>query len=131
MKAVRYFSRSGNTKAVAQAMAQAIGAKAISTDAPEAPLEEKADILFIGGALYAYGLDENLSAYLEALDAEKVGKAVVFSTSWISKHAGDLIKQALEKKGIEVADSFYARVRVGAKISEKQLKAAKAFAKNI
>ena len=131
MKAVRYFSRSGNTKAVAQAMAQAIGAQAISTDAPEASLEEKADILFIGGALYAYGLDENLSAYLEALDAEKVGKAVVFSTSWISKHAGDLIKQALEKKGIEVADSFYARVRVGAKISEKQLKAAKAFAKNI
>ena len=131
MKAVRYFSRSGNTKAVAQAMAQAIGAQAISTDAPEAPLEQKTDILFIGGALYAYGLDENLSAYLEALDAEKVGKAVVFSTSWISKHAGDLIKQALEKKGIEVADSFYARVRVGAKISEKQLKAAKAFAKNI
>ena len=79
-------------------MAQAIGAKAISTNAPEAPLEEKADILFIGGALYAYGLDENLSAYLEALDAEKVGKAVVFSTSWISKHAGDLIKQALEIK---------------------------------
>lgn len=131
MKAVRYFSRSGNTKAVAQAMAQAIGAQAISTDAPEAPLEEKVDILFIGGALYAYGLDENLSAYLEALDAEKVGKAVVFSTSWISKHAGDLIKHALEKKGIEVADSFYARVRVGAKISEKQLRAAKAFAKNI
>ena len=106
MKAVRYFSRSGNTKAVAQAMAQAIGAQAISTDAPEAPLEEKVDILFIGGALYAYGLDENLSAYLEALDAEKVGKAVVFSTSWISKHAGDLIKQALEKKGIEGAPSI-------------------------
>ena len=30
-----------------------------------------------------------------------------------------------------MADSFYARLRVGAKISEKQLKAAKAFAKNI
>ena len=128
MQAVRYYSRSGNTKAVAQAMAQAIGAQAVSTDAPDAALEEKADILFIGGALYAYGLDENLSAYLEALDTRKVGKAVVFSTSWISKHAGDLIRQALEKKGIEVADSFYARVRVGAKTSEKQLDAAAKFA---
>ena len=110
-------------------MAQAIGAKAISTDAPEAPLEEKADILFIGGALYAYGLDEQLNAYLDTLSADKVGKAVVFSTSWISKHATDLIKTALESKGIEVADSFYARVRVGAKISDKQLKAASDFAK--
>ena len=129
MKAVRFFSRSGNTKKVAEAMAQAVGMPAVSVDSSDAALEEKADILFIGGALYAYGLDETLNAYLDTLSADKVGKAVVFSTSWLSKHAIDLIKAALESKGIEVADSFYARARVGAKISAKQLKAASDFAK--
>ena len=129
MKAVRYFSRSGNTAAVAEAMARALGVPAVSVADSDAALEEKADILFIGGALYAYGLDEKLNEYLNTLSADKVGKAVVFSTSWISKHATDLIKTALESKGIEVADSFYARVRVGAKISDKQLKAASDFAK--
>lgn len=129
MKAVRFFSRSGNTKKVAEAMAQTVGVPAVSVDGSDAALEEKADILFIGGALYAYGLDEKMNAYLDTLSADKVGKAVVFSTSWLSKHAIDLIKAALESKGIEVADSFYARVRVGAKISAKQLKAASDFAK--
>ncbi len=129
MKAVRFFSRSGNTKKVAEAMAQAVGVPAVSVDGSDAALEEKVDVLFIGGALYAYGLDEKLNAYLDTLSADKVGKAVVFSTSWLSKHANDLIKEALQSKGIEVADSFYARVRVGAKISDKQLKAASFFAK--
>lgn len=129
MKAVRFFSRSGNTKKVAEAMAQAVGVPAVSVDGSDAALEEKVDVLFIGGALYAYGLDEKMNAYLDTLSADKVGKAVVFSTSWLSKHANDLIKEALQSKGIEVADSFYARVRVGAKISAKQLKAASNFAK--
>ena len=129
MKAVRFFSRSGNTKKVAEAMAQAVGVPAVSVDSSDAALEEKVDVLFIGGALYAYGLDEKMNAYLDTLSADKVGKAVVFSTSWLSKHANDLIKEALQSKGIEVADSFYARVRVGAKISDKQLKAASDFAK--
>ena len=32
MKAVRFFSRSGNTKKVAEAMAQAVGVPAVSVD---------------------------------------------------------------------------------------------------
>ena len=55
MNAVRYYSRSGNTKLVADAIADAIHVKAVSVDQADAPLTEKADVLFIGGALYAYG----------------------------------------------------------------------------
>ncbi len=103
--AVRYFSRSGNTKKVAEYIAEAAGAEAISVDAGNATLTEKADVLFIGGALYAYGIDDKLKKYLETLTSDKVGKAVVFSTSWLSKHALDLIKNALKDKGIQVEDS--------------------------
>ena len=101
---VVYFSRSGNTKKVAEVLADELGVKAVVVDSEEAKLTEKVDILFVGGALYAYGLDKNLSDYLEKLDGDKVGKAVVFSTSWLSKHSIDLIKKGLRAKGIDVAD---------------------------
>jgi flavodoxin len=106
--AVRYYSRSGNTQKVAEYIAEAAGVDAISVDAKDAVLSEKVDVLFIGGALYAYGIDENLKQYLKGLSSDKVGKAVVFSTSWLSKHALDLIKNVLNEKGIPVeSDTLY------------------------
>lgn len=106
--AVRYCSRSGNTQKVAQYIAEAAGVEAVSVDAKDAALTEKVDVLFIGGALYAYGIDDNLKQYLKTVSSEKVGKAVVFSTSWLSKHALDLIKNALTEKGIQVeSDTLY------------------------
>ena len=126
--AVRFYSRSGNTKLVADAIAGALGISAVSVDAPEAELKEKADVLFVGGALYAYGLDKHLKEYLEKLFTGQVGKAVIFSTSWISKHSIDLIRKALEAKGIPVEkETFY----VKNKADEKQLKEAATFAKKM
>ena len=108
--AVRYYSRSGNTKAIAEAIAKAAGVAAVSVDAADAALTGPADVLFVGGALYAYGIDEHLSAYLNTLKKEDVKLAVIFSTTWISRHSIALIKAALEEKGIPVAqEDFYVR----------------------
>lgn len=124
--AVRYYSRSGNTKALADAIAEGAGVKALSVDDKDAPLTEKVDVLFVGGALYAYGLDNHLKTYLASLDASKVGKAVVFSTSWISKHSIDLIRKALTEKGIAVeSETMYAKNHP----DDKAIAAAKAFGK--
>ncbi len=124
---VRYYSRSGNTKVIAEAIADACGVKAVSVDSAQAAISE-ADVLFIGGALYAYGLDKNLNEYLDTLKKEDVKKAVVFSSTWISKHSIELIRKKLEEKGIEVAgESFYVR----GKPSAKQLNEAKAFAERM
>ena len=123
--AVRYYSRSGNTKLVAEALAKAAGVPAVSVDAADAAVTEPVDVLFIGGALYAYGIDKKLQEYLKTLKKENVGKAVVFSTSWISKHAIDLIRGGLLEQGIPVEEAaFYARNRAGA----EKLKEAEAFA---
>ena len=92
--AVRYYSRSGNTKEVAQAIAKAVGVDAISVEKADAQINEPVDVLFIGGALYAYGLDKNMKEYLKTLKKDNVKKAVVFSTSWLSKHSVELIKKA-------------------------------------
>lgn len=124
--AVRYYSRSGNTKALAEAIARGAGVMSQSVDSQDAELKEPVDVLFIGGALYAYGLDKKLKSYLTGLSAALVGKAVVFSTSWISKHSIELIRKALESHGIPVEnETFY----VKNKPSQAQGLEAEAFAK--
>ena len=51
-KAVRYFSKLGNTKVIAEAIAEGVGVPAVSiTDEPE--LKTHVDILYLGGAPYA------------------------------------------------------------------------------
>lgn len=112
--AVRYYSRSGNTKAVAEAIAKAAGVKAVSVDQKDAALKEPVDVLFIGGALYAYGIDSHLKEYLKSLKKGDAKRAVVFSTSWISKHSIDLIKKGLTEVGIPVAEEyFYSKSKPG------------------
>ena len=126
--AVRYYSRSGNIKTAAEAIARAIGTDAVSVDSASASLQEPVDVLFIGGALYAYGIDKHLKAYLGSLKKDQVKKAVVFSTSWISKHAIDLIKGELDRKGIPVEkETLYFRGKPG----EKQLQDAANVARRI
>lgn len=106
--AVRYYSRSGNTKAVAEAIAKKAGVPAISVDSDQAAIKEPVDVLFIGGALYAYGIDNHLKTYLRSLKKGDAKKAVVFSTSWLSKHSIDLIKKGVAEAGIPVEEqAFY------------------------
>lgn len=79
-KAVRYFSKLGNTKIIAEAIADGAGVKAVSiTDEPE--LKERVDILFLGGAPYANIMAPELKEYAEKLDASKVGYLILFTTS--------------------------------------------------
>jgi len=123
---VRYYSRSGNVKAIAEAVAQELEVEAVSVDQPQALITQTTDVLFIGGALYAYGLDEHLKTYLNALDGSLIHKAVIFSSTWISRHSIELIRKALMDKGIEtIEEAFYVR----GKPSAEQLKQAKEFAR--
>ena len=69
-----------------------------------------------------------MKAYLETLDKAMIGKVAVFSTSWFSKHAIDLIKDGAAKKGIEVvSESLYVR---GKPNDAQKVKAAE-FAKKL
>ena len=52
--AVRYYTRSGNTKKLAEAVASAVSAEAKDINEP---LIERADILFLGCSYYAFDID--------------------------------------------------------------------------
>jgi flavorubredoxin len=119
--AVRYYSKSGRTKAVAQAIAKGAGVEALSiTDAPE--LNEKVDLLFLGGAPYANIMAPQLNEHAKKLGSENVEKAVLFTTSNWSKRTLAALKRILKSNKIEIADeTFYAQAsKVDSKLSDAE-----------
>ena len=118
---VRYYSRSGHTKAVAEAIAKGAGCEAESVSFG---LKEKTDVLFVGSGLYAAMLDKNLKDFLEKLDPAMVGKVVMFGTSAITKRAFRLMKKILEGRGVKVEEEYF---YVKSAPNAGQLKEAEAF----
>lgn len=101
---VRYFSRGGNTKKLAGAIAKALGAEAQEYTAP---LAQPTDLLFLGGSVYGFGLDERTKEYIAKLDAAYVKKVAVFGTSAIVKSGNKDMEKLLQAKGIKVVGAFH------------------------
>jgi len=131
--AVRYYSKSGNTKKLAEKIAEVAGCKAETTDID---LHEKVDILFLGASVYWGGIDKNVKHYIERLDKNMVGKVVIFSTSALAERGLPSIKKHLLAKDIKVAtDDYYCRGQFATlykgKPDEKDLVAVEDFTKKM
>lgn len=100
--AIRYFSRGGNVRAMAEALARGAGVEALSIDEPGAEITEPVDLLFIGGALYAFQLDKAFKAYLECLPEDLIGEAICFGSSLLTRRPIYLIQDALKRKSIKI-----------------------------
>ena len=127
MVEIRYFSRSGNTKAVAQAIAAEVGAEAYDISVP---LSGAADILFLGGAVYAFRIAGKLKKFIRTLSPGSAKKIVVFSTAGNPGGASQLIKKQLQKCGIVPAPEEFHCVGGLAKDEAVQKQAAQ-FAREI
>lgn len=131
--AVRYYSSTGNTKKLADAIAQAVQAEVLTVDHP---LTEKADILFLGSAVYAFGIADEVKAFIEGLKKEEVGAVACFSTAALLPSTYKQVSRLLRGKGITVlADEYHCRGQFHAahrgKPDEKDLQAAADFARRI
>ena len=105
-KAIRYFSKMGNTKAIAEAIAAGAGVQAVSiTDEPS--LTEYVDILYLGGAPYANLMAPELKAYAEKLEKSQVGRVRLFTTSNWFRRTVLALKKLLREKGIEVEEEYF------------------------
>ncbi|MGN1176089.1 MAG: flavodoxin family protein [Roseburia sp.] len=96
---VRYQSRGGNTKAVAEMIAKEFQVSALSIDHP---VKEYTDILFLGGGVYGWKMDKSLCEFIKQLPKEKVGQIVAFSTTGLMESTLKQIRQEAEQKGIRV-----------------------------
>lgn len=105
-KAVRYFSKLGNTKTIAEALTDGAGVKAVSiTDEPE--LTQRVDVLYLGGAPYANIMAPELKEYAEKLEPSMVRSVVLFTTSNWSRRTVLVLKKLLRAKGIHVSDEYF------------------------
>lgn len=105
--AVYYLSKSGNTRKLANAIADTVGCEPKTVDCQ---VSEPVDVLFLGASVYWAGIDGDVKKFIQTLDASKVGKVVIFSTSALAERAKPEIQKLLTQKGIKVdAHDFYCR----------------------
>lgn len=100
--AIRYQSRGGHVKEMAEIISEGTGVEAISIDDPRAPLKKHVDVLFIGGALYKFRLDPKMEEYLANLPEGIATKAIVFGSSALTRRPIYLIQERIKAKGIDV-----------------------------
>jgi flavodoxin len=130
--AIRYYTRGGNTKKLADAISEAIGVEAKTTSEP---LTEDVDILFLGSSVYAYGVDDEVKKFINGINV-KVGKVVGFSTAALIKSTHKQVAKLLAEKQIPFADEefackgSFAMIHKG-KPDAEDCKAAADFAKKI
>lgn len=131
--AVRYYTKTGNTKRLAEAVAKAVGAEALPL---EAPIEEPVDVLFLGNSYYAFSIDPEVRAFVQGLDKSKVGRIVNFGSAAMLNSTYKKVKAEADKVGIPMDErEFHCKGEFKGmhkgRPNADDLAAAAAFAKSI
>ncbi|WP_296859456.1 flavodoxin family protein [uncultured Methanobrevibacter sp.] len=130
--AIRYYTKTGNTKKLAESIANVVNVEAKTVDEP---LTEDVDILFLGSAVYAAGIDKKVKEFIKNIDVN-VGSVVNFSSAALIESTYKQVKSEVEKKGLNMSeDEFHCRgafkfVHRG-RPNEDDLKDVQEFAKRI
>jgi len=105
--AVRYQSRSGNTRKVAEAIAHKSGVVARPMD-PTEKFSPAVDLLFVGGGVYAGRPHKSLTDALSKLAADEVSGVAFFYTSVspMDQTEGRL-RAAVKDPAIAIGDSVF------------------------
>ena len=131
--AVRFYTKTGNTKRLAEAVAEAVGTEALPLTSP---VEEPVDILFLGNSYYAFSIDPEVRDFIRKLDKNKVGRIVNFGSAAMLNSTYKKVKAEADKVGIPMDErEFHCKgefkgIHKG-KPDETDMKAAAEFARKI
>ena len=131
--AVRYYTKTGNTKKLAEAIASALGVEALPSSTP---VTEPVDILFLGNSYYAFSIDPEVRKFIQSLDKEKVGSIANFGSAAMLNSTYKKVKAEADKAGIPMDErEFHCKgefkgIHKG-KPDRDDLAAAAAFAKSL
>ena len=95
--AVRYYTKTGNTKRLAEAIAKELGEEALPISVP---INEKVDYLFLGNSYYAFNIDPEVKKFIHSLDKNKVGKLVNFGSAAMLNSTYKKVKAEADQVGI-------------------------------
>ena len=95
--AVRYYTKTGNTKRLAEAIADAVGAEALPISVS---VDEPVDVLFLGNSYYAFNIDPEVREFIHSLDGTKVGCIVNFGSAAMLNSTWKKVKAEADKAGV-------------------------------
>ena len=130
---VRYYTKTGNTKRLAEAIAKALKVEALPISTP---VTEQVDVLFLGNSYYAFSIDPEVRDFVKALDKNKVGKIVNFGSAAMLNSTYKKVKAEADKVGIPMDErEFHCKgefkgIHKG-RPNQDDLTAAAAFARKI
>ncbi len=103
---VVYSTKTGNTKKVADVIAEVLGVEAKNVN--DVKTIPECSILVAGSGVYSSKPGKGMTSFLENIPKGKCKKAAVFETSGDGKKvvAGEQMAWWLEKKGVKVTDKF-------------------------
>ena len=131
--AVRYYTKTGNTKKLADAMAEALGIEALPISEP---ITEAVDVLLLGNSYYAFNISSEVKKFIQSLDKSKVGKIANFGSAAMLNSTFKKVKAEADKVGIPMVEKeFHCKgefkgIHKG-RPNDEDLKAAVAFAKSL
>ena len=102
--AVRYYTKTGNTRRLAEAIAKELGVEAHPL---EIPITEKVDLLFLGNSYYAFSIDPEVRRFISVLDKNKVGRIVNFGSAAMLNSTFKKVKAEAEKVGIPMYEKEF------------------------
>ncbi len=129
--AVRYYTKTGNTRKLAEAIANELGVKALPISEP---VNEKVDYLFLGNSYYAFSIDPEVRSFVASLDKNLIGKIVNFGSAAMLNSTYKKVKAEADKAGIAMdTKEFHCKgefkgIHKG-RPNEDDIKAAAAFAR--
>lgn len=101
--AVRYYSKSGNTEKLANAISEVLDVPAYDISHE---LNEDVDVLFFGSGVYGCALDPAVIKFISNINVN-IGEFVNFSTSGIMESNYDLIKDVLNNTNINLSEKEF------------------------
>lgn len=101
--AVRYYTQSGNSKKLADAIAKEVG---VNAESVEVALGEKVDCLFLVTALYAGGINGAVTKFIEG-NKDKIGTIVNVSSAASNASTYKNVKKVADRCNIRMADEQF------------------------
>ena len=137
IRVVYHSGYKGNTKKVAEAIAEAFNVKAERIGKEKIEFSEPVDLLFIGCGIYMHKPHKKARALISEINPAAVKNAAAFGTYGNQSDIGEQLQGLLRKQGVNVLDEPF--VCKGASVgtdnkghpNSEDLENAKAFAKNI
>lgn len=102
--AIRYYSKFGHSKQMAEAIEEIVGAKA-STVAE--PLNEPVETLYLGAGVFLGKVNGAVMDFIATLTPDKVKSVVLFGSCAIIESPVPQMRKALEARGIKVSDKSF------------------------